>query len=347
MLRRRSALTGLLLVLLSSFFLAGCAGRSRCCRSACRPARCAPGPCGPARMARMPAARESALYRGSDGSETTLAEAAADWGEVDVVAFGELHGDLVGAKAQLELLKRLAAQKRPLALAMEFFERDTQADLDAYLAGTLEKDAFLEQTRRNRDYAATHGPLVDFCKENGIPVIAANAPRKLVTAYRKSGEDYETWLASLSEEERGYLPEETDELEDEYRKRFMDLMGERGAAFFKSQSLWDDAMAEAMTDFRAEHPNHRILFIVGGFHVQEGLGTITKYRNRRGRHEVRILSMERSKQAHLPFDPDLLGTADLILLVPAPKPQAASPHKKRPKGASPHKKAPARPGGTS
>jgi len=332
------ALIPLLLVL-----LAGCVGRSRCCPTVRR--------CGPRTVAaevKKPPARASVLYRGSDGKETTLVDETSDWGDVDLVAFGELHGDLAGAAAQLELLQILAAQEgRPLGLAMEFFERNTQADLDAYLAGTLDREAFLKQTKRPKAYLKTHGPLIDFCKEQGIPVIAANAPRKLVTGYRKSEEDYEAYRAGVSDEERAWLPEESEEIDDEYRARFVKMMGEkRGASYFRSQSLWDDAMAEAMVDFRAEHPNHRILFIVGGFHVQEGFGTITKYRNRRGKDEVRIISMGRSKEAHLPFDEEDLGKADLILLTPVPK---RKPKRKMPKakGPNPHKKAAPKPGGVS
>ena len=307
---------------LSSFFLAGCSSRSRCCgpRGAYAQ-RARPAPAASAPKATKPApALASRLYEASSGTDATLAESAADWGEVDLVAFGEMHGDLVGAAAQLELLQILAGQARPIALAMEFFERDTQADLDAYLAGTLEKEAYLKQTKRNKAYAATHGPLVDFCKERGIPVIAANAPRRLVTAYRKSDQDYEAYLEGLSEEDRALLPEETEVIEDEYYERFVGMMGEeRGVPYFRSQALWDDSMAEAMVDFRAEHPNHRVLFIVGGFHVTAGLGTLTKYRNRRGKDELRIVLMTASRDPQLKPEEDEIGKADLILKVPAPK----------------------------
>lgn len=258
----------------------------------------------------------SAVYDGMTGEPADIETAAAGWGDVDLVAFGEIHGNLEGARHQLLLLQALAKHERPLAVAMEFFERDTQADLDAYLAGTLPKAAFLKQTKRNKAYAATHGPLIEFCKANGIPVIAANAPRRLVTGYRKFDGDYEAYLASLSEADRALLPEETSELDDEYRERFMKLMGpKRGPSFFKSQSLWDDAMAEAIVDFRAEHPQHRVLLIVGGFHVHKGGGTITKYKLRRGKHDVRVVSMDLDKDPALPFRESDRGAGDLILKV--------------------------------
>ena len=320
-----------LLLLVAALFLAGCASR----RSCCRPRRCTPPTPGGALAGAVPApatrfdrrtraAPETRrLYRPDTGADVRLAAAAAEWEDADIIAFGELHGNLVGAEAQLALLKTLARQRRPIALAMEFFERDTQADVDAYLKGELDEEAFRKKTKRNRAYDATHGPLIQFCREKGIPVIAANAPRRLVTGYRKSDEDYETYLAGLSEEDRGFLPEETDVLEDEYQEKFLALMGSaKGPSFFRSQSLWDDAMAEAMVEFRAEHPAHRVLLIVGGFHVERGLGTITKYRNRRGKDDVRILLMKMSQDPKLSPVDDEMGSADVLLKIPAPKPKA-------------------------
>ena len=286
--------------------------------------------------------RSWALYDGTTGRETRLEAELPAWKGADLVAFGELHGQPLGAAAELAMLKALHGQGRPIALAMEFMERDVQPAVDDYLAGKTSAEAFMKAARQSPAYPATHGPLVEFCKEQKIPIIAANAPRRLVSAFRKQDESYETWKASLPEEDRACLPDETSIVEDAYRERFMAMMGARGESFFRSQSLWDDSMAEAMADFRAEHPNHRILFIVGGFHVQSGLGTLTKYKLRRGRDEIRILTMTMDEDPTLPFDEDDRGTGDLVLKVPAPQRPAPgagpTPHRRAPTQPSPHEK---------
>ena len=315
-------------ILAVALFLAGCSSNGRCCqprRTVATGMRVAPTPTATIRFDRKTRAEPDTrrLHRADSGEDVTLSRAVAEWSDADVVAFGELHGNLEGAEAQLAVLEALHKQGRPVAMAMEFFERDTQEDLDAYLAGTLDKDEFLKRTKRNKAYAKTHGPLVEFCKANGIPVIAANAPRPLVTGYRKSGTEYATYLAGLTDEERADLPRTTEVLEDAYREKFMNLMGnsDRAAVFFKSQSLWDDAMAEAMADFRKAHPRHRILLIVGAFHVDSGLGTVTKYTQRRPDDRVRILVMEMTREPDLaPTEADK-GTGDVVLKVPAPKPK--------------------------
>lgn len=323
------ALGGLLAVILS-----GCCMQVRVC---CRTQRCCPPRATPAAAPKTeptvveeapqePVATE-ALYDGTNGNPASLMVAADAWKDVDLIAFGELHGNAVGANHQFALLKALAEQERPIALAMEFFERDTQATLDAYLRGEIDADTLKKKARQGRNYDRTHGRLIDFCKENDIPVIAANAPRRLVSAYRKQEADYEAWKASLPEGDRAFLPEETSVIEDAYREKFMNLMGAaRGGSFFRSQSLWDDAMAEAVVDFRAENPKHRVLLIVGAFHVTDGLGTITKYKLRRGKDEVRILTMDMDKDPSLPFRDEDLGAGDLVLKVPYPAPRKAPAH---------------------
>ena len=334
-----------------ALILSGCTFHVSCCP----PRRCCPNPCGPGGAGGPTQAPKpevpgpaSMLYHGEDGSEANLEETLAGWLEVDLVAFGELHGNPVGAKTELQMLELLAKGERPLAMAMEFLERDTQPVVDAYLAGEIEEADFVKLARQSKAYPTSHRPLIEFCKANQIPVIAANGPRKLVSGYRKSEGTYEEYLEGLSEKDRAQLPRETTEVEDDYQERFMKLMGpKRGPTYFRSQSLWDDSMAEAMVDFRAEHPNHRILFIVGGFHVQRGGGTITKYLMRRGKDDVRLFIMSMDNEKHLPFDDEEIGLGDLVLNVPQPKRKPMKPMgtMKAPKGPNPHKKM--KPGGVS
>ena len=234
------------------------------------------------------------------------------------MAFGELHGHPVGAEWELELLQAMHASGRPVALAMEFFERDTQAALDAYLAGDMEEEAFLKATRQGKAYATTHGPLIAYCKAHGIPVIAANAPRPLVKAYRKQEAPYAEWLPTLTETERATLPRSTSTPEDAYREAFMKLMGpKRGPSFFRSQALWDDAMGEAVADFRAAHPETAVLLVVGAFHVTRRLGTVTKLLERQPGDRVHVMVMKMAQEG-LTFDDTHREAGDVVVLVRRP-----------------------------
>jgi uncharacterized iron-regulated protein len=213
----------------------------------------------------------------------------------------------------------MAGQARPVALALEFFEADTQGALDDYLAGRIDEAEFRQRSGRDERYDASHRPLIELCKEAGIPVIAANAPRPLVTAYRKSKLDYSDYLASLTEEERALLPRSSVPPDDEFKRRFMELMGpKRGPSFYRSMALWNDAMAESIAEFRASHSDHRVLLIVGEFHVAAHLGTMKEFVARRPEDRTKVLSMKIARGEPMAFAEDFRGEADLILAVRAP-----------------------------
>ncbi|PRQ01201.1 ChaN family lipoprotein [Enhygromyxa salina] len=257
---------------------------------------------------------EAHAFFDSDGDPSELDGFIASLADVDFVGFGELHHHSVGAQVQLAVLEGMAAQDRPVALAMEFFEADQQATLDAYLAGSIDEPTFREQTGRDDNYEQLHRPLIEFAKRSGIPVIAANAPRELVTAYRESGATYADYLATLSEGEQALMPRTSVPPDDEFKARFMKTMGERGPAFYPAMALWNDAMAESSADFRDAHPEHRILLIVGVYHVAKHLGVITQYRARRPDDSVRVVTMT-PVEGPIVFDESNRGEGDLVLVV--------------------------------
>lgn len=258
---------------------------------------------------------EHAFFDG-EGGRTSFDAFVASVADVDFVGFGELHYHTVGSRVELALLEGMAAQPRPVALALEFFEADHQAALDAYLGGEIDEATFRQRTARDTRYDESHRPLVEFCKQRRIPVIAANAPRRLVTAYRKSdAPSYEAYLSGLSAEDRGSMPRASVPPDDAFKDRFMKLMGpKRGPAFYRSMALWNDAMAESVADFRAAHPDHRVLLIVGAFHVAGHLGVVTQYLARRPGERVRILVMQPT-EGPMAFAAEDRGEGDVVLKV--------------------------------
>jgi len=323
-----------------SLLFSGCA----CCTPCCPPCEAVrlPEPTPPTAVPEVPKApRAYAFYDGKDGTPTSLDAFLAASKDADLVAFGEMHGHPIGADMELKMLRGMAAGTRPVALAMEFFERDVQVALDAYLAGTSTEAEFLKVARQGPAYPVTHRPLIEYAKEHHLAVIAANGPRRLVTDYRKSEKPYADYLAGLSAADRGFLPAETSLATGPYLEKFTKLMGgDRGAKLIKAQSLWDDSMADAIAMHRASHPDARVMLVVGGFHVSGHLGTITKFAMRRPNDRVVVLVMSQSEPPALAFDPDDKGEGDVILAVPpppAPKPAPAvkAPTTDAPKPATP------------
>ena len=122
-------------------------------------------------------------------------------------------------------------------------------------------------------------------------------------------------LGGLSDEDRGYMPRSSVPPEDAFKQRFMTFMGpERGPAFYRSMALWNDAMAESVADFRAAHPDHRVLLVVGAFHVAGRLGTVTQFLARRPDDRARILVMQPTEGPMAATAKDR-GEGDVVLKV--------------------------------
>ena len=81
-------------------------------------------------------------YDGASGDPISFTQIVARAREADIILFGEEHSDVVCNALEAQLLGALVGGPRPVALAMEFFEADTQTPLDAYLSGRLDEPDF-------------------------------------------------------------------------------------------------------------------------------------------------------------------------------------------------------------
>ncbi len=173
-----------------------------------------------------------AIYDAHTGRPMTLPQLARRAARADVVFFGEHHNDAVCNQVEAQLLAAIAQTGRRTALAMEFFETDTQSAIDDYFAGRIGETEFRERSRQGRRYATSHRPLIEICRAANIPVIAANTPRPLLRAYSRSGAWYPDFLETRSDDERRWLPPTSDVILGRYYERFVDVMsvGHGGAA---------------------------------------------------------------------------------------------------------------------
>ena len=203
-----------------------------------------------------------------------LQEAFEDLMGYNVIFFGEEHGSRTDHGAELTVLTELAERDPRLVLALEMFERDVQDTLNAYLAGTISEDVFLDRSRPWPNYQQDYQPLVEFAKLKGIPVIAANVPRRVAAAVAT---DEEISSKAAGKDNR-YLPRTIHLDSKEYYQRFAAAMKKmpQGApmkgmnikGLYKAQVLKDAVMAAALEPFL----NRRVLFCCGHFHSDYHLG---------------------------------------------------------------------------
>jgi uncharacterized iron-regulated protein len=147
-----------------------------------------------------------------DGAPATLDDIVRAMAEADAVLVGEIHTDPVGHWVEAELFRRAlelvragdeSGALRPLALSLEMFERDVQGIVDEYLQDLITESQFLASARPWEFYDEDYRPMVEAAKERGVPVIAANAPRRYVNRVSRLGRDA---LQDLPAQARAFLP---------------------------------------------------------------------------------------------------------------------------------------------
>lgn len=254
-------------------------------------------------------AGEYRVFRG-DGSPASLDDVVAAMGSHEVVYVGETHDDPTAHFLENELLTRAyatygapaaesGAEARPIALSLEFFQRDVQPILDEYLDGLITEKAFLKDSRPWPRYETDYRPMIEFSRENELAVVAANSPRRYASRVTLHGRES---LADLSAEAKATLaPLPYGEASEEYRAQWIQMIikvmeeermkcgepipeaelaalpsggnahGNMGGQLH-SQVLWDATMAYWLTDHLVRHPDALVLHMVGSFHVARGTG---------------------------------------------------------------------------
>lgn len=246
--------------------------------------------------------RLSAGQTDASQGELTLTQAVDRVANADIVLVGELHTHPAVHLLQARLLAGLAntsqADGRGLALSMEQFSRADQPVLDAYLAGRMGEAALIRDGNAWPNYQSDYRPLVEFAKEQHLPVIAANAPKPLVSCV---GQEGPAWLDKLPASRRSQLARALTLTDDPYRQKFMASLhhgdADGNARRFAAQTSWDDTMAESMVDYLRSHPGQRIMHIAGNFHVEGGLGLASRIASRNPALKVALVVPETEPQS--------------------------------------------------
>ena len=226
-----------------------------------------------------------------------------------VVFVGEIHDRPEQHDNQLEIIRRLYALDHNLAIGMEYFQQPFQRYLDEFVAGTLDEAGMLKKTeyfsRWRVDYRLLR-PMMQFARQNHIPLVALNIEREVHHKYVESGMD------SLTPEEKARIPKEIDRSDTEYTERLKRVFSKHPDQgidvdrMVEGQLLWDETMAKSAAKYLKEHPQQRMVVLVGAGHVAYRSG-IPKRLNRRLPMETAVVLTG----TEFGIDPDL---ADYLLL---------------------------------
>lgn len=246
----------------------------------------------------------------------TIDKIVAGMADADVLFFGEEHNDSVGHYLENAIFRALhTAYGEKLALSMEMFETDNQLVLNEYLGGKIDESRLGKDARLWSNYK-DYRPMVEYAKQNQVPVIAANPPRRYVSMVTRRGMHS---LDSLSKESKRFLPPlPYDTLSGRYREKFMETM--RGAPesasknIYYSQCLWDAGMSYSIYKFQKKNKGTKIFHCVGGFHVAEKLGTAAQLKMRNKKLRIMNIASVSDDNFNTPDWSKLEALGDYVLL---------------------------------
>lgn len=214
----------------------------------------------------------------------------ADLAGYDAIFIGEAHGHAASHYVQSKIFSGLHAKYNNIALSMEQFERPQQSIIDDYLAGKIGEETLIHDGKAWDHYRSSYRPLVEFAKNNGLSVIAAEVPGNMVSCVGERGPDF---LNELKGEARTWIASELHLEDGAYKDKFYKFMdaaaGHRIAGdesdeekarkkFYRyaAQVSRDDTMAESIALHMKANPGRKVMHIDGSFHSAGLLGTVER-----------------------------------------------------------------------
>ena len=237
----------------------------------------------------------------------------------DVFFFGELHNDPIGHWLEQDILRDLVDKKgkKRVVAGAEMFERHQQKGLTQYLTGAIEEKEFVDSTGTWPNYKTDYRPVVEYCKEQEIPFIATNVPRRYA---RKVAIEGPASLDTLPEVEKRLmtpLPFEIDYTLPSY-VAIKEMMGGHGHGMNMDNFIAAQAVKDAtMAHFILENWKKGQLFyhLNGSYHSDSKEG-IAWYLTQ-AKPEITIVNLTVVKQSDLgKVEDEHLGKADIIIVVP-------------------------------
>lgn len=253
----------------------------------------------------------------NSGREITFGEMIEQLAQSEVVFVGEVHNCPITHWLELEIAKALYARHgKRLVMGAEMLESDTQLILDEYMQRLISPDRFGAEARLWDNYETDYHPIVFFAKDNGIPFVATNVPRRYASSVREHGLEV---LDSFSDEAKRYIaplpiPFTYDEEQSQAAFGMMAMLGHGSDTrrLAEAQAVKDATMAW----FIAQNMKRgRFLHFNGNYH-SDFKGGIIPYLERY-RPGTRVATVASVRQTEIDkLSEEQYGRADFYICVP-------------------------------
>ncbi|CAN5132334.1 ChaN family lipoprotein [soil metagenome] len=250
-----------------------------------------------------------------EGKEVTYQQMVGEVSKSEIILFGEIHNNPIAHWLKYELTKDLHNSTQDLTLGLEMLEADNQLILDEYLQGHIEENHFLNEAKMWNNYKTDYRPLVEFAKENQLPVIASNIPRRYANLVYRNGLHA---LDSLADEAKKWivpLPVLVDQQLPQYQKMVASMQGHgnhnSGEKFIQAQAIKDATMAYMIL----KNKKGKFIHFNGAYHSQHEEGII--WYLRKSAPELQIATIETVEQENIEsLLEENLNKADFLICIP-------------------------------
>jgi uncharacterized iron-regulated protein len=187
-----------------------------------------------------------------------------------IVLVGEYHTTLLHHQAQLDVIRMLHQSGTPVAIGMEMFRKDSQADLDRWVSGELSEKTFQPIFHDNWNFDwQFYRDILMYARDQKIPVIGLNVPRAITRQVARDG------FQSLSAEQKAALSDITCRVDAEYMAYIRRAFGSHAHGnldfinFCEAQLVWDNAMAIHALAYLKKKPDVVMVILAGTGHVRK------------------------------------------------------------------------------
>ncbi len=233
----------------------------------------------------------------------------------DVILFGEMHDNPICHWLEFELLKDIDVDTTlQVLLGLEMIETDNNELLQQYVTGELTHEKFDSTARLWNNYDTDYKPIIDYAKDNEIPVVGTNVPRKYASAIYKGG--FRS-LDTLTLEEKEWLapiPIEYDKELPGY-KNILSLFEDSSHVnenLPKAQAIKDATMAYFINENIEQ--GQIMLHLNGSYHSENFEGIVWYLKKYNPALTIKTIASKEQIQVQT-IDEESKGIADFIIIV--------------------------------
>jgi uncharacterized iron-regulated protein len=191
-----------------------------------------------------------------------------------VILVGEMHNEKKHHDLQLDVIKVLHEKGIPVAIGLEMFPAESQAQLDYWTNGKMIEPTFKwVYARYWSEEWSLYRDIFIYARDNHIPMIGINIPAQTMIKVMHQG-----FAALKSEDKKGLPPDVTCVLETPYteflRKVYAHhVKNERSFTYFcEAQTLYNDGMAWNIAKYVKMNPEKTVVTLTGAWHaVKNGI----------------------------------------------------------------------------